>query len=746
MPLQNAQNERPGNILYALILFLMIGAVVKFSFETPMPVGLDAPETEYSAARATNVLSYLLGDESPHPVGSLANHAVRDRLLAHLQQMGLTPFVQRDIGCAAQRNICANVENVIAQIPGSGDDIVVLMAHYDSVPNAPGAGDDGAGVAAILEVARIVQLQPKRKNSVLLVFTDAEEVGLLGAEAFFNQHPLASRVKAVINLEGAGSGGPSMLLRTTTNGATLFETFRRDAQAPMAFSIVQEIFSRMPNDTDFSVSERADIPSIDFAFSFDFNHYHTPNDTIANLDKGTLQHHGMNALPIVMGLLNADLLLQSSPSSYFSIHKSFWLTWPIDLSLPLATLALCLLAFVSFRVWAQTQVGPLLLGFITAIAALVLGAAFSLGLLYVGDLIAGTTPKFPAQPWPWRILLFGGPLLAVSLSGWLLGKRLSFWPLFLGGWWLLAIMAFALAWVAPLAANTVLIPVLSVSVIASAIVLLKRPGNFSLSVLALSGLAAISYSMLILAYSNEQTQGLGLLAPSIFGCVMIACVAFLPFRLNARFASSVAIALGIGLIWLTIAPLYSSLNPQHISISHVQNADKEVAYWVAQSANPLPNNLQEALGEESAHGKMYPWSTQQNTTYEAPYAQFQKGEYNAERHANTIQLNYTADEEVQFVSLVIPDGQRVQSVIMAGHSMQPKPYLGVVQLYFIAPAATGSLSLQLEVTGDEAVNAYLLEGKPKLPPAAQKVAQQRGELAVPVHQGDRFISFRKLRF
>ena len=71
-------------------------------------------------------------------------------------------------------------------------------------------------------------------------------------------------------------------------------------------AVTKEIFKRMPNDTDFSVSLRANIPGIDFAFSGERNHYHTPNDSLENLDIRTIQHHGENILTTSKGLLSSD--------------------------------------------------------------------------------------------------------------------------------------------------------------------------------------------------------------------------------------------------------------------------------------------------------------------------------------------------------------------------------------------------------------------------------------------------------
>ena len=88
--------------------------------------------------------------------------------------------------------------NILAATPVPRPSL--LVAHYDSVTNSRGAGDDGAAVAALLETARIVMAGPKLRRSIFILFTDAEEVGLLGALAFVHEHPLAQRAGIVIKL------------------------------------------------------------------------------------------------------------------------------------------------------------------------------------------------------------------------------------------------------------------------------------------------------------------------------------------------------------------------------------------------------------------------------------------------------------------------------------------------------------------------------------------------------------------
>ena len=71
----------------------------------------------------------------------------------------------------------------------------MLVAHYDSVPDGPGAADNGASVAATLETLRVIKTQAPLQNDLICLFTDSEEVGLLGAQAFVDQHPWAKEVR-----------------------------------------------------------------------------------------------------------------------------------------------------------------------------------------------------------------------------------------------------------------------------------------------------------------------------------------------------------------------------------------------------------------------------------------------------------------------------------------------------------------------------------------------------------------------
>jgi hypothetical protein len=108
------------------------------------------------------------------------------------------------------------VENVVAIFPGThvGAGVVLVGAHYDSITQdwqngaayAPGANDNGSGVAAMLEIAHIVAARSHRATLIFVAFA-AEETGKQGSAAFAQRYLKAQGVDlhAMINLDIVGS-------------------------------------------------------------------------------------------------------------------------------------------------------------------------------------------------------------------------------------------------------------------------------------------------------------------------------------------------------------------------------------------------------------------------------------------------------------------------------------------------------------------------------------------------------------
>ncbi|HYW70683.1 MAG TPA: M20/M25/M40 family metallo-hydrolase [Pyrinomonadaceae bacterium] len=346
----------------------------------PAVAPANAPALEFSAARALKQLAEI--SEEPHPIGSPAHAQVRDYLLQELTAQGLTPQVQRTTAVNPVWKgefRAGTVENVIAKLPGAANSkAVMLVGHYDSVPWGVGASDDGAAVAALLETLRALKAGPVLNNDVIFLFTDGEESGLLGANAFVAEHPWAKDVGVVLNFEARGNGGPTIMFETSNQNGWLIGEFARSAPYPVAHSLAYEIYRLLPNDTDLTVFKRANLPGLNFAFISGLTRYHTQLDSLNELDPRSLQHHGSYALALARHFGNLDLRNPRAPAAiYFDllgatlVHYSG--AWVLPLTI-VTTLAFGGVLFAGFRRRRLTIPG-LAWGLVALLSTLIIAAA-----------------------------------------------------------------------------------------------------------------------------------------------------------------------------------------------------------------------------------------------------------------------------------------------------------------------------------------------------------------------------------
>jgi peptidase M28-like protein len=297
------------------------------------------------ASEAMATLQDLLREQVPHPAESPANAVVRDRILARFRSIGYNPVIQRAYACGGRRHRCANVENILV-LPETPGDIVLGVAHYDSTPKGPGASDDGAGVAAILECAAALQ-QELHPNPIGFLVTDGEELGLLGAEAFVLD-PRSANVRAVVNVEDRGTSGPSYLFETSRNNRSLVRLFHSIAY-PVTSSLFYTVYELMPNDTDVTVFKRAGKIAVNFAAIGDVENYHQATDDLAHIDMRTLQHHCQNALSMLRALGDADLQhMRPGNAVFFDVLGFFVMGWAEGWTIWIAMGSLMLLIITMF--------------------------------------------------------------------------------------------------------------------------------------------------------------------------------------------------------------------------------------------------------------------------------------------------------------------------------------------------------------------------------------------------------------
>ncbi len=729
-----------------LIALSVVFALTTLGFHPPTPRGLDAPAEDFSAARAHAELAALIGDDTPHPVGSAANKNVEARLVERLTALGLRPQIQATIGCSTRWLACARVENVLARIDGATESSVLLMAHYDSVPTGPGAGDDGIGVATLIEIARILRSAPQLRNSVVFAFTDAEEPGLLGAEAFFAEHPWAQQVDTVINLEGAGSSGPSLLVRGEPWSGAVIDTFRRVAPHALAFSVSVEVFKRMPNDTDFSVAVGAGKPGLDFAIAGERNHHHTNRDTVANLNPASLQHHGDNVLPLVRSLADQDLSKGLPTYVYSTPAQSIWLSYSTTSGVALAIGVVIAMGFATWRRWQG--LGPFGSALGTVALTLVLVVALEWFALALADLLSGTRVSWPANPWPWRMLIYATPVIGLAAMRRLV-HRVGFWNTLLAAWWLWTLLALLLtAWL-PLASH-VLLPA---ALVASCVIVplayvprLDRP-DIRCAAATINALVA-GFFVLPLVYLAEFTQGFAL-APLMYLPLALLAVTLLPLLDRGHVLKSLSPALlsvVAGLVWVCWVPLYSTQRPQQLNFTYVLDADKDYARYAAWSPNSLPAAVR-AAATFKREKSVLPW--QRARLLAAPAPVQSRDVASVERQhvdgvTRAFMLRVAPGTDV--VSLAIPASAPITGIRLDGHSLNvdaaTTDKFRLVR--FVAPPVEG-INVEIDVTSPEPIGAFLIDTTYRLPDSAQPLVDARGPLATPVHDGDSWIVFRRVQ-
>jgi hypothetical protein len=611
-----------GLIIAGVGAALMLAGTLA-AYRTPAPLGLDAAPTEFSAARAREILEELVGDGVPHPMGGAADAKVRDRIVKRLTALGYATELQTGLSCN-DFGACGTPTNIVAtRGEFTGNDAVMLAAHYDSVPAGPGASDDGVGVANLLEIARVLSAMPQLKHPIVLLVTDGEEAGLLGASLFTREHPLAKRIWAAVNMDTRGVSGPSLMFETGTANAWLMGLYGKSTAEPITNSLCYVIYKTLPNNTDFTIFKAASYQGFNLAFIGDVAYYHTPLDSFANASPATMQHQGANALSGLLALANAS---NTSPpaadSLFFDVLARWVLVWPIGLALPasLAALALLTAAAVLLNRRGQLSSSEAAFGFLGALANLLLCGTLAVGVLallrFLGRLPPMQGPSWIAYPLAMHVGFSALALLTTTAIAAWFARRAGFWGFWLGAGMLTALLSLAAALIIPAAGYVALLGALAavLGVVPAAWGLMKgrrpSPGAADFAVL-FPGLISffLLLPLLLLLY-----PALGAPAWPIGTVALCVTAAFLlpllgkATRLARQRLSAIAAAATFGAICITVlAPTYSERWPQRVNVEYWIDADSGGAHWYTQTASlHLPSAMDETLKFDPVPRERFP--------------------------------------------------------------------------------------------------------------------------------------------
>jgi len=340
---QSLKPVRASFFLVGVLVLVSIGVVHTYP---PKPLSLSAPLSGFSAARAMAHVSIL--GAKPHPTGSRENNEIRDYLVTELKKLGLKPEIQSTFVVNPHKKVAGKIHNVLVRIQGTlSDKALLLAAHYDSVATGSGAADDGASVAAILEMLRALKTLPPLKNDLVCIFTDGEEAGLLGAEAFVQQHLWAKTIGLALNFEYRGNQGAFMMFEASQGNGKLIDGLATAVPFVLANSLMYEVYKYLPNDTDLSVFKKSGMQGMNFAAIEGHTSYHTQLDRPELLDQGSLQHEGDIMVALVKQFGNLPLTdLKAQDRIYFDLPGLGLVNYPVSWVFPCNVILLLLFAVV----------------------------------------------------------------------------------------------------------------------------------------------------------------------------------------------------------------------------------------------------------------------------------------------------------------------------------------------------------------------------------------------------------------
>ncbi|HJS79455.1 MAG TPA: M28 family peptidase [Vitreimonas sp.] len=314
--------------LFTALFTAVMGAGAALTLD---PVRNEARADQFDANAARQRLVRILGDETPHPVDSAAQDAVRERLLREIEALNLHPEVRERFACRPQPRgplvDCGRVRNIVFSIGPAHAPAVLAVSHYDSVAAGPGASDDGLGLSVWLEIAGMLSRE-RLQRRVIFLFSDGEEQALLGAYVFANGDPLMDRVESLVDLEARGTRGPAVFFESNQPNADAVAAYSAVAR-PVANSVMADVYRLLPNTTDVTVLTRPGLDVVNIAVLDGVEDYHTRNDTIAAQDLRSVQHMGESALAAMRHLTSASDADVATAMAYTDIASRMFVSAPV---------------------------------------------------------------------------------------------------------------------------------------------------------------------------------------------------------------------------------------------------------------------------------------------------------------------------------------------------------------------------------------------------------------------------------
>ena len=306
------------NKIRPIILTLVVVAAGLLAYGLwTLPSPKAADYEGFSSARVVEDIAVISKDH--HSVAHPEERAkVREYLVERLQGLGADTvklYGYDSLVGPKNRHVVYtfDADNILAEFaPENASEntpYLMFVAHYDSRYSQPmpkqdtvwsyGAADDGYGVGVTLEtVSQLLKHRADWKQGVKVLFTDAEEVGMYGMTAQWeNNKEVFDNVGLMVNIEARGPWGPALLFETCPGNEKIMDLYADASKYHYTYSLTTVVYTFMPNFTDFTIVKDY-IPGMNFSTITDVNHYHTDKDNFSNISEKSIQHYGEQILPI----------------------------------------------------------------------------------------------------------------------------------------------------------------------------------------------------------------------------------------------------------------------------------------------------------------------------------------------------------------------------------------------------------------------------------------------------------------
>jgi len=310
-----------------MLLNALACAVVAFLGQPEPAVAPPGPPAEVSSERLMETIAALPEKRSGSGTDEHRRGLARaqEMLVHRLESLALDPALEPVEWTPPLRPdepdpFIPEWNNIVVDLPGDElpGELLIVAAHYDAVPESPGADDNGTGVAAVLELARVLRDEPMRRTVRLILFT-LEEEWLIGSQQYVRRHAEAftsgeETIVGMISLDGLGyfTDEPDSQRSPITPRPGVFEpptvgdfiaiggiVTHRDfsqglteamrAAAPDLNVFTADFFPIAPPDllrSDHAPFLLSGFPAVMMTDTANFRspHYHTATDTIDTID------------------------------------------------------------------------------------------------------------------------------------------------------------------------------------------------------------------------------------------------------------------------------------------------------------------------------------------------------------------------------------------------------------------------------------------------------------------------------